>query len=63
LGRLEIPYGGEPPRINGWKLLRGSHQPHVWTATKWRKYCTKKQKRPRARNQDRKHEPVARFTR
>jgi hypothetical protein len=31
LGRLEIPYSGEPPRINGWDLLRGSPQPRAWT--------------------------------
>jgi hypothetical protein len=31
LGRLEIPYSGEPPRINGWDLLRGSRRPREWT--------------------------------
>jgi hypothetical protein len=31
LGRFEIPYSGEPPRINGWDLLRGSPLPQEWT--------------------------------
>jgi hypothetical protein len=31
LGQLAIPYSGEPPRINGWDLLRGSPLPREWT--------------------------------
>jgi hypothetical protein len=31
LDRLDIPYSGEPPRINGWDLLRGSSVPREWT--------------------------------
>jgi hypothetical protein len=27
LGRLEIPYSGEPPRIDGWEFLQGSPDP------------------------------------
>jgi hypothetical protein len=31
LGRLDLPYSGDPPRIDGWELLRGSAAPQPMT--------------------------------